>query len=51
MDEIINEEITDETSDEITFEDLGLDEYALRAVAKKGLLLPRLFKCLQFHVF
>ena len=40
MDEIINEEITDETSDEITFEDLGLDEYALRAVAKKGFITP-----------
>ena len=40
MDEIINEEITDENTDEITFEDLGLDEYALRAVAKKGFVTP-----------
>ena len=40
MDEIINEEITEETTDEITFEDLGLDEYALRAVAKKGFVTP-----------
>ena len=44
MDEIINEEITNEivedTTDEITFEDLGLDEYALRAVAKKGFVTP-----------
>ena len=51
MDETINEEITNEiteettaeldtTSDEITFEDLGLDEYALRAVAKKGFVTP-----------
>ena len=27
-------------SDEISFEDLGLDEYALRAVAKKGFVTP-----------
>ena len=47
MDEIINEEITEETTDEldtsstdITFEDLGLDEYALAAVAKKGFVTP-----------
>ena len=44
MDETINEEITNEivedTADEITFEDLGLDEYALRAVAKKGFVTP-----------
>ena len=40
MEEIINEEITEETTDEITFEDLGLDEYALRAVAKKGFVTP-----------
>ena len=44
MDETINEEITneitEETADEITFEDLGLDEYALRAVAKKGFVTP-----------
>ena len=40
MEETINEEITEETADEITFEDLGLDEYALRAVAKKGFVTP-----------
>ena len=33
---------TDETddSDDISFEDLGLDEYALKAVAKKGFVTP-----------
>ena len=40
MDEIINEEITDETSDEITFEDLGLDDESLAAVAAKGFENP-----------
>ena len=38
---LIDDSLTEQTdSDEITFEDLGLDEYALRAVAKKGFVTP-----------
>ena len=33
-----NEDVTE--SDDISFEDLGLDEYALKAVAKKGFVTP-----------
>ncbi len=36
-----NTEIIEETADDsISFEDLGLDEYALKAVAKKGFVTP-----------
>ena len=33
-------DIENETPDTVTFEDLGLDEYALKAVAKKGFVTP-----------
>ena len=48
-DQIIEAQTNDETgseildtaeSDDISFEDLGLDEYALKAVAKKGFVTP-----------
>ena len=38
--QIIETQTDTDDSDEITFEDLGLDEYALRAVAKKGFVTP-----------
>ena len=34
------EEMNAEVSDTVTFEDLGLDEYTLKAVAKKGFVTP-----------
>lgn len=36
----IEEKIENETSDTVTFEDLGLDEYTLKAVEKKGFVTP-----------
>ena len=42
-----NETITEENvSENVTFEDLGLDEYTLKAVAKKGFVTPS-----PFHVY
>lgn len=38
--EIENVELPQEESDEVTFEDLGLDEYTLSAVEKKGFVTP-----------
>ena len=38
--QIIETQTDTDDSDEITFEDLGLDEFALRAVAKKGFVTP-----------
>ena len=35
-----NETIENETPDTVTFEDLGLDEYTLKAVEKKGFVTP-----------
>ncbi|MBP5520201.1 MAG: DEAD/DEAH box helicase [Treponema sp.] len=35
-----DEKIENETPDTVTFEDLGLDEYTLKAVAKKGFVTP-----------
>ena len=35
-----DEKIENETPDTVTFEDLGLDEYALKAVEKKGFVTP-----------
>ena len=37
---ITADEIENETSDTVTFEDLGLDEYTLKAVSKKGFVTP-----------
>ena len=34
------EKIENETPDTVTFEDLGLDEYTLKAVEKKGFVTP-----------
>ena len=40
-DEVVSEEAAaDNNSDTVTFEDLGLDEYALKAVERKGFVTP-----------
>ncbi len=38
--QIIETQENDETDESISFEDLGLDEYALKAVSKKGFVTP-----------
>ena len=38
--ELTEEKIEGDNSDTVTFEDLGLDEYTLKAVAKKGFTTP-----------
>ena len=38
--QIIETQENDDADDSISFEDLGLDEYALKAVAKKGFVTP-----------
>ena len=35
-----DDKIENETPDNVTFEDLGLDEYTLKAVEKKGFVTP-----------
>ena len=39
-DTFTEDKIENETSDTVTFEDLGLDEYTLKAVSKKGFVTP-----------
>ena len=42
----IDQTLENETPDTVTFEDLGLDEYTLKAVEKKGFVTPSLIQVL-----
>ena len=45
----VENQTEENTQDTVTFEDLGLDEYTLKAVEKKDLLLHLQFRFWQFH--